>query len=166
MDFDQNRAGPRKGSVALEKLGDLQFQNPHAPAWGFCYNTHSVRVRSLENTTFQIDSGRATTHLSGCVVASSFYQSPVVGAKLGGDAAAHPVFCLSNLTMPFHRCLLNGTPLVARWPATARRLQAGAPTSHSRPRSVVVYQRSRPLWTNLERLSFARIIPRKGRCTF
>ena len=24
MDFDQNRAGPRKGSVALEKLGDLQ----------------------------------------------------------------------------------------------------------------------------------------------
>ena len=24
MDFDQNRARPRKGSVALEKLGDLQ----------------------------------------------------------------------------------------------------------------------------------------------
>ena len=126
-----------------------------------CYNTHSVRVRILKTTTFHWTCGRATTRLSGCVVVSSFMSAPVVGVKVGGDAAAHPVFCLSNLSLPFaHGCLLNGTPLAARRPATARRLQAGAPTSHSRPRSVVVYQRSRPLWTNLGRLSFARIIPR------
>ena len=60
--------------------------------------------------------------------------APVVGVKLGGDAAAHPVFCLSNFSLPLaHRCLLNDIPLAARRSSTTQRLQAGVPTSHSRP---------------------------------
>ena len=39
MDFDQNRAGPRKGSVALEKLGDLQEDAPLSIAQRFWYHT-------------------------------------------------------------------------------------------------------------------------------
>ena len=87
----------------------------------------------MKNTTFELICGRTTTHLSGCVVVSSFISAPVVGVKPGGVAAAHPVFCLSNLVLPFaHRCLLNGIALAARRSSTTQRLQAGVPTSHSR----------------------------------
>ena len=61
------------------------------------------------------------------VVALSFYQSPVVGAKLGGDAAAHPVFCLSSFVLPCHMyALLAHTPLAARRPTTDTTASGGA----------------------------------------
>ena len=57
---------------------------------------------------------------------SLFCHTPVVGVKLGGDAAAHPVFCLSKLSLPCHvYALLAHTPLAALEPSTTTRLQAG-----------------------------------------
>ena len=101
-------------------------QNPRASAWGFCYNTHSVRVRNLKTTTFHWICGRATTHLSGCVVVLLFISAPVVGVKLGGDAAAHPVFCLSSFFLPCHvYALVAHTPLAAHNAQYAKPLQAG-----------------------------------------
>ncbi|MBQ0032058.1 MAG: hypothetical protein KBT68_04570, partial [bacterium] len=77
-------------------------------------------------TTFQHKSERTTTHLSGCVVASSFFYAPVVGVKPGGDAAAHPVFCLSSFFPPCHvYALLAHTPLAAHNAQYAKLLQAG-----------------------------------------
>ena len=103
----------------------------------FCYNTHSVRVRTLKITTFQHKSERTTTHLSGCVVASSFFYAPVVGVKVGGDAAAHPVFCCPKSLTRKHRHPLKGIPFAARRHSTVPRLQTGMPTSHPRTEAVV-----------------------------
>ena len=81
----------------------------------------------MKNTTFQHKRERTTTHLSGCVVASLFVYAPVVGVKLGGDAAAHPVFCLSSFFLPCHvYALLAHTPLAARRPTTDTTASGGA----------------------------------------
>lgn len=91
----------------------------------FCYNTHLVRVRTLKTTTFH-DSERVTTHLSGCVVVSLFCQAPVVGVKVGGDAAAHPVFCLSSFFLPCHvYALLAHTQLAAHNALYAKNCKRG-----------------------------------------
>ena len=80
----------------------------------------------MKTTTFQYKRERTTTHLSGCVVASLFVYAPVVGVKLGGDAAAHPVFCLSSFFLPCHvYALLAHTPLAAHNAQDAKPLQAG-----------------------------------------
>ena len=45
----------------------------------------------------------------------------------GGDAAAHPVFCLLNLFLPCHvYALLAHTPLAARRPTTDTTASGGA----------------------------------------
>ena len=91
----------------------------------------------MKITTFQHKRERTTTHLSGCVVASLFVYAPVVGVKLGGDAAAHPVFRFLNLCLPCHvYVLLAHTPLAALEPSTTSRLQAGVHL-HSRSGSAV-----------------------------
>ena len=82
---------------------------------------------------------------------------------MGGDAAAHPVFCLTNLFLPCHvYALLAHTPLAALMPLTTIRLQAGVHL-HSRP-GFAVMMRERRSWTNLKRSFVVANYSTKGFC--